>query len=112
LKIIVIQCKKVKILLQIYRNVLRVLRWQSASRIGFWYVDPFASKYIKTELTGRFLDKAILDFDQTTGEPMVSLQFDEEGSLLFEKITKETEMEKIEKIDNCNLNAAKSEPKD
>ncbi|HLP86876.1 MAG TPA: protein translocase subunit SecD, partial [Candidatus Paceibacterota bacterium] len=40
-------------------------------------VDPYASKYIKTELTGRFLDKAILDFDQRTGEPIVSLQFDE-----------------------------------
>ncbi|MFA6515336.1 MAG: protein translocase subunit SecD [Candidatus Paceibacterota bacterium] len=46
-------------------------------------------QYILTDLTGRYLDKAILDFDQTTGEPMVSLQFDEEGSLLFEKITKE-----------------------
>lgn len=52
-------------------------------------LDPYASKYIKTELTGRFLDKAILEFDQTTGEPKVSLQFDAEGSLLFEKITKE-----------------------
>lgn len=51
--------------------------------------DPYSSKYIKTELTGRFLDKAILEFDQTTGEPMVSLQFDEQGSALFEKITKE-----------------------
>ena len=49
-------------------------------------LDPFASKYIKTELTGRFLDKAILEFNQTTGEPVVSLQFNEEGSKLFEKI--------------------------
>jgi len=52
-------------------------------------LDPYASQFIKTELTGRFLDKAILEFDQTTGEPKVSLQFDAEGSLLFEKITKE-----------------------
>ena len=52
-------------------------------------LDPYASKYIKTELTGRFLDKAILDFNQTTGEPVVSLQFNPEGSALFEKITKE-----------------------
>jgi protein-export membrane protein SecD len=48
-----------------------------------------SSQYIPTELTGRYLDKAILEFDQTTGEPKVSLQFDEQGSLLFEKITKE-----------------------
>lgn len=52
-------------------------------------LDVVSSQYIKTELTGRFLDKAILEFDQTTGEPIVSLQFDAEGSALFEKITKE-----------------------
>jgi preprotein translocase subunit SecD len=52
-------------------------------------VDPYASKYIKTELNGRFLDKAILEFDQNTNEPTVGLQFDSEGSALFEKITKE-----------------------
>ena len=52
-------------------------------------IDPYASQFIKTELTGRFLDKAILEFDQSTGEPKVSLQFNPEGSALFEKITKE-----------------------
>jgi protein-export membrane protein SecD len=52
-------------------------------------VDPYSSKYIKTDLTGRFLDKAILEFNQTTGEPVVSLQFNDEGSALFEKITSE-----------------------
>lgn len=52
-------------------------------------VDPYASQFIKTELNGRYLDKAILQFDQTTNEPMVGLQFDAEGSALFEKITKE-----------------------
>lgn len=56
---------------------------------GTVVLDPYASKYVKTELTGRYLDKAILEFDQTTGEPVVSLQFDAEGSALFEKITKE-----------------------
>ena len=47
------------------------------------------SQFILTDLTGRYLDKAILDFNQTTGEPIVSLQFNAEGSLLFEKITRE-----------------------
>lgn len=47
------------------------------------------AKYLPTELTGRFLDKAILEFNQTTGEPVVGLQFNPEGSALFEKITKE-----------------------
>jgi protein-export membrane protein SecD len=49
----------------------------------------FNSQYVTTGLTGRYLDKAILEFNQTTGEPVVSLQFDPEGSTLFEKITKE-----------------------
>lgn len=45
--------------------------------------------YVSTELTGRYLSKATLEFNQTTGEPIVALQFDDTGSALFEKITKE-----------------------
>lgn len=52
-------------------------------------LDPYSSKYIPTELTGRFLEKANLEFDQTTGEPIVGLQFNPEGAALFEKITSE-----------------------
>jgi preprotein translocase subunit SecD len=52
-------------------------------------VVDFSSNYVTTGLTGRYLDKAILEFNQTTGEPVVSLQFDPEGATLFEKITKE-----------------------
>lgn len=50
------------------------------------FQDP---NYIPTELTGRYLDKATLDFDPNTGEPTVGLQFNKEGSDLFAKITKE-----------------------
>ncbi|ETB63564.1 TPA: protein translocase subunit SecD [Candidatus Nomurabacteria bacterium] len=46
-------------------------------------------QYLSTELTGKYLDKALLEFDPTTGEPIVSLIFDSEGSKLFEKITSE-----------------------
>lgn len=42
-----------------------------------------------TGLTGRLLEKSSLEFNQTTGEAMVSLQFNKEGSDLFAKITKE-----------------------
>jgi protein-export membrane protein SecD len=42
-----------------------------------------------TALTGRFLEKARLDFDQRTGEPMVTLTFNSEGQKMFSKITKE-----------------------
>lgn len=46
------------------------------------------SQFVPTELTGRYLKKAILEFNQNTREPMVSLQFDEEGTRLFAEITK------------------------
>lgn len=45
-------------------------------------------KYTSTELTGRYLKKATLDFDVNTREPRVSLQFDETGTKLFAEITK------------------------
>jgi len=45
--------------------------------------------FIDTGLTGRFLAKAALDFDQRTGEPKVLLTFNSEGQKLFSKITRE-----------------------
>lgn len=48
--------------------------------------DPY---YISTPLTGRYLEKSSLQFDQRTGEPKVALQFNKEGTDLFAKITKE-----------------------
>lgn len=45
--------------------------------------------YIKTDLTGRHLKRAVLDFNYVTGQPLISLQFDSDGSQLFEKMTRE-----------------------
>ncbi|MFH1037017.1 MAG: protein translocase subunit SecD, partial [Patescibacteria group bacterium] len=45
--------------------------------------DPFQT----TELTGKYLKRAELSFDQTTYEPTVSLQFNEEGAKIFEEMT-------------------------
>ena len=45
-------------------------------------------QFVSTELTGRYLKKATLEFNQNTREPMVSLQFDETGTKLFAEITK------------------------
>jgi protein-export membrane protein SecD len=41
-----------------------------------------------TGLSGKQLDKAVVEFDQNIGEPTVSLQFDAEGKQLFAEITK------------------------
>jgi len=45
-------------------------------------------QFVSTDLTGRYLKKATLQFDQNTREPMVSLQFDDTGTQLFDQITK------------------------
>lgn len=45
--------------------------------------DPFEA----TELNGRYLKSSQLGFDQTTGQPLILLQFNEEGAALFEQIT-------------------------
>ena len=42
-----------------------------------------------TGITGRLLERAVLEFNPTTGEPTVSLNFNSEGKALFAKITKE-----------------------
>ncbi|HEY9583945.1 MAG TPA: protein translocase subunit SecD [Candidatus Paceibacterota bacterium] len=42
-----------------------------------------------TGITGRMLEKAVLEFNPTTGEPSVSLNFNAEGKALFAKVTKE-----------------------
>ncbi|MEX2028929.1 MAG: protein translocase subunit SecD [Candidatus Paceibacterota bacterium] len=48
-----------------------------------------SQQFISTELTGRYLKKATLEFDPTTRAPVISLQFDETGTKLFAQITKD-----------------------
>lgn len=45
--------------------------------------------YIKTELTGAYLESASVQFNQQTTEPYVALKFNKQGADLFEKITGE-----------------------
>src|SRR3989339_241704 len=47
-----------------------------------------SQQFTDTELTGRYLERATLEFDQNTREPIVSLQFNDVGTKLFAKITK------------------------
>ncbi|MDD5590063.1 MAG: hypothetical protein PHQ47_02725 [Candidatus Portnoybacteria bacterium] len=46
--------------------------------------DPY---FKPTELTGRYLSGADMIFDPNTGQPMVGLEFNDEGARLFEEIT-------------------------
>jgi preprotein translocase subunit SecD len=52
-------------------------------------IDPFAGKYVDTDLTGRYLKRSSLEFNQQTRQATVVIQFNDEGAKLFEKITKE-----------------------
>lgn len=45
--------------------------------------------YLPTGLSGRYVERSQLVFDQTTGEPQVLLNFNDEGKDLFAKLTKE-----------------------
>lgn len=47
------------------------------------------SQFVSTELTGRYLQQATLEFDTNTREPKVSLQFNDVGTKLFAQITKD-----------------------
>jgi preprotein translocase subunit SecD len=49
-------------------------------------LDP-SQVYLATGLTGKQFKKATLDFDQRTGAPQITLQFDAEGTKLFADIT-------------------------
>lgn len=50
------------------------------------FEDPY---YVSTPLTGRFLEKSVLQFDQAFGQPTIGLQFNDEGKALFAKLTRE-----------------------
>ncbi len=46
------------------------------------------SSFVPTELNGSYLTRAQVQFDQTTNEPLVGLEFNAEGGKIFEEITK------------------------
>ena len=58
-------------------EIEKIENWQLA------FEDPFQG----TDLTGRYLKKAELGFDQTTYKPQVLLQFNDEGAKIFEELT-------------------------
>lgn len=59
-------------------EIKKIENWQLA------FEDPY---FKSTPLTGRYLKTADLQFNQTTYEPAVALQFNEEGSKIFRELT-------------------------
>ncbi len=60
---------------------------QDITKIKDWEVALQNPYFKPTELTGKYLSKATVVFDQTTFRPQIQLQFDSEGSKIFEDIT-------------------------
>ena len=60
--------------------------WEEIQKIENWQV-AFEDPFLATPLTGRYLKKAELGFDSTTHEPLISLEFNEEGAKIFEDLT-------------------------
>jgi len=66
---------------------LEGLTYEEAQKIENWELaleDPY---FISTTLTGKYLEKANLGFNQQTGAPLISLQFNNEGAEIFEQLT-------------------------
>ncbi|MFM2383861.1 MAG: hypothetical protein RIQ72_433 [Candidatus Parcubacteria bacterium] len=51
--------------------------------------EDFNAQFLTTELTGRYLDTAAVQFDQQTNRPVIALSFNAEGKELFAKITEQ-----------------------
>ena len=61
-----------------FEEIQKIEGWQIA------FEDPY---FISTPLTGKYLKRAELGFDSTTQEPLISIQFNDEGSKIFEELT-------------------------
>jgi len=59
-------------------EIQKIEDWQLAVE------DPY---FKSTPLTGKYLKKAELNFDQSTSKPLVSLEFNDEGAKIFEELT-------------------------
>lgn len=61
-----------------------IIEKQKENDPQYLYEDPY---FRPTNLTGRYLEKAEVQFNQTTYQPTVLLQFDNDGAKLFEELT-------------------------
>lgn len=60
-------------------DMQKVPNWEMAMQ------DPY---FEATQLTGKYLKKAELGFDQTSQKPLVLIEFNDEGTKLFSELTK------------------------
>ncbi|MDD4831061.1 MAG: protein translocase subunit SecD [Candidatus Pacebacteria bacterium] len=61
-----------------FEKIQEIEDWQMALE------NPY---YKKTDLNSRYFKKASLNYDQTSNDPIIEIEFNEEGSEVFEQIT-------------------------
>ncbi len=70
----------------------KILKEIEAKNPKYLNIDPY---FNPTELNGKYLKSAQLIFDQTTYQPQIELQFNEEGAKLFEQLTEKNVGKKL-----------------
>ncbi|HOK35533.1 MAG TPA: protein translocase subunit SecD [Candidatus Pacearchaeota archaeon] len=68
-------------------NLIEQIKEQTGKDVKKEELAQYLPLYKSTELTGKYLKSAKIEFNQTTYEPIVSLEFNSEGAKLFEEIT-------------------------
>lgn len=70
------------------RREIEGKKFEEFQKIKDWQI-AFQDPYFKsTSLTGKYLKSARLDFDETTYQPVVILEFNKEGAKIFQELTK------------------------
>ena len=78
--------EETQLILDKYEEI-KDMELEQASEVPDWHL-AFEDPYFKqTPLTGQYLKKAELGFDQTAYVPLVLIEFDDEGSRIFEELT-------------------------
>ncbi|MDO8742943.1 MAG: protein translocase subunit SecD [Candidatus Azambacteria bacterium] len=63
----------------------KILNEQKAGNKDYLVQDPY---FTETNLNGKYIKSAKVEFSQNTYQPEVSVQFDDEGAKIFEELTK------------------------
>lgn len=67
-------------------DTAQILEQQKKGNPGALTQDPYT---LPSDLTGKYLKKATLNFDQNTRKPLVDLEFNDDGAKLFEQLTQQ-----------------------
>lgn len=62
----------------------KILNEQKSENKDYLAIDPY---FQSTNLSGKYIKSAKIEFDQTTYQPTVSVQFDDDGAKIFEDLT-------------------------